>query len=73
MLPVAVAPKTGIDAYSPLGTVVVGGLLIGTILSLFDIPIMHSYIDDLSILARKSWARRPGKGQHSPSDPGGEI
>ena len=27
---------------------VVGGLLIGTILSLFDIPIMHAYIDDLT-------------------------
>ncbi len=74
MLPVAVAPKTGIDAYSPLGTVVVGGLLIGTILSLFDIPIMHSYIDDLSILVRKQWARRRGKGPNSPADPtGGKL
>ena len=25
----------------------VGGLLVGTILSLFDIPIMHTYVDDL--------------------------
>src|SRR5205823_5919530 len=47
MLPVALAPKTGLDAYQPLGTAVVGGLLIGTILSLFVIPIMHSYVDDL--------------------------
>lgn len=47
MLPVAIAPKTGMDAYSPLGTVVVGGLIVGTILSLLDIPIMHAYIDDL--------------------------
>jgi hydrophobic/amphiphilic exporter-1 (mainly G- bacteria), HAE1 family len=55
MLPVSVAPKTGIDAYSPLGTVIVGGLIVGTILSLFDIPIMHAYIDDLSNrLRRKS-------------------
>lgn len=49
MIPVAVSPRTGIDAYSPLGTVVVGGLIIGTILSLFDIPIMHTYVDDFSI------------------------
>ena len=48
MLPVAIAPKTGMDAYSPLGTVVVGGLIVGTILSLLDIPIMHAYIDDLA-------------------------
>jgi HAE1 family hydrophobic/amphiphilic exporter-1 len=47
MLPVAVVPKTGMDAYSPLGTVIVGGLIAGTILSLLDIPIMHAYVDDL--------------------------
>ena len=34
------------DAYQPLATAVVGGLLIGTVLSLFDIPIMHTYLDD---------------------------
>ena len=48
MLPVALAPRTGLDAYQPLATAVVGGLLIGTILSLFDIPIMHTYVDDLT-------------------------
>jgi HAE1 family hydrophobic/amphiphilic exporter-1 len=47
LLPVALAPKTGLDAYQPLATTVVGGLLIGTILSLFDIPIMHTFVDDL--------------------------
>ncbi|MGQ9524585.1 MAG: efflux RND transporter permease subunit [Armatimonadota bacterium] len=48
MAPVALRPKTGIDAYQPLGTVVIGGLFVGTILSLFDIPIMHTYVDDLA-------------------------
>jgi len=47
MLPVALAPKTGLDAYQPLATAVCGGLIIGTILSLLDIPIMHTYVDDL--------------------------
>lgn len=47
MLPVSIAPKTGMDAYSPLGTVIVGGLIVGTILSLLDIPIMHTYVDDM--------------------------
>jgi HAE1 family hydrophobic/amphiphilic exporter-1 len=46
MIPVAFFPKTGMDAYQPLGTVILGGLLVGTILSLFDIPIMHTYVDD---------------------------
>ncbi len=48
LLPIAVAPRTGLDAYQPLATAVVGGLLVGTILSLFDIPIMHTYLDDLT-------------------------
>lgn len=46
MLPVAFAPKTGLDAYQPLGMAIVGGLISGTVLSLFDIPIMHTYVDD---------------------------
>jgi hydrophobic/amphiphilic exporter-1 (mainly G- bacteria), HAE1 family len=48
MAPVAFFPRTGIDAYQPLGTVIIGGLVVGTVLSLFDIPIMHTYIDDFT-------------------------
>ena len=46
MAPVALFPRTGLDAYQPLGTTILGGLTIGTILSLFDIPIMHTFVDD---------------------------
>ena len=46
MIPIAFAPKTGLDAYQPLAVAVIGGLLAGTVLSLFDIPIMHTYVDD---------------------------
>ncbi|MHB9133344.1 MAG: efflux RND transporter permease subunit [Armatimonadota bacterium] len=46
MTPVAFFPKTGMDAYSPLATAVIGGLTVGTILSLLDIPILHTYADD---------------------------
>lgn len=60
MVPVAFFPKTGIDAYSPLGTVVIGGLIVGTILSLFDVPIMHTYVDDFirwlnRVFLRREW------------------
>ncbi|HEX2952178.1 MAG TPA: efflux RND transporter permease subunit, partial [Armatimonadota bacterium] len=47
MAPVAFFPKTGMDAYSPLATAVIGGLIVGTILSLLDIPILHTYADDV--------------------------
>jgi len=59
MLPVSIAPKTGMDAYSPLGTVVVGGLIVGTILSLLDIPIMHAYVDDLVNWLNRKFKRGP--------------
>lgn len=58
MLPVAIAPKTGLDAYQPLATTVVGGLLVGTILSLFDIPIMHTYVDDFIRWLNKTFLNR---------------
>jgi len=54
LLPVALAPKTGLDAYQPLATAVVGGLLAGTMLSLFVIPAMHTLMDDLA-----QWMGRP--------------
>jgi len=56
MLPVAVAPKTGMDAYQPLGTVIVAGLTAGTLLSLMVIPVMHALVDDLG-----QWAGRRRK------------
>jgi len=49
MSPVAFAPKTGMDAYQPLGVVIVGGLIMGTVLSLLVIPIMHTLVDDVAV------------------------
>jgi HAE1 family hydrophobic/amphiphilic exporter-1 len=61
LLPIAVAPRTGLDAYQPLATTVVGGLAIGTILSLFDIPIMHTVLDDLVRWLHKTFLNRDWK------------
>jgi HAE1 family hydrophobic/amphiphilic exporter-1 len=55
MAPVAFAPKSGIDAYQPLGTVIVAGLIAGTLLSLLVIPVMHAGVDDI---ARRFTRRR---------------
>ena len=61
MLPVALHPKTGLDAYQPLAVAVVGGLIVGTVLSLFDIPIMHAYMDDLTRWLNKTFLNREWK------------
>lgn len=58
MAPIAFAPKTGLDAYQPLAMAVVGGLIMGTILSLFDIPIMHTYVDDFIRWLNKTFLGR---------------
>jgi HAE1 family hydrophobic/amphiphilic exporter-1 len=52
LIPVAFFPRTGIDAYAPLATVVIGGLSIGTLLALFVVPVLHTYTDDLAALVR---------------------
>lgn len=55
MIPIAFWPKTGLDAYQPLAMAVIGGLIMGTILSLFDIPIMHTYVDDFVRWSNKTF------------------
>jgi HAE1 family hydrophobic/amphiphilic exporter-1 len=54
LVPVALWPQTGIDAYAPLATVIVGGLVVGTVLALFVVPVIHTYTDDLASLLRKA-------------------
>lgn len=58
MIPVAFFPKTGMDAYSSVGTVVIGGLVVGTMLSLLDIPIIHTYVDDFIKIVNRIFLRR---------------
>jgi HAE1 family hydrophobic/amphiphilic exporter-1 len=61
LVPVAFFPRTGIDAYAPLATVVIGGLAIGTVLALFVVPVIHTYTDDLANLVRAVLRRAPKK------------
>nr|MDQ2987466.1 efflux RND transporter permease subunit [Armatimonadota bacterium] len=58
MAGVAFWPKTGLDAYQPLGTVIIGGLIVGTVLSLLDIPVMHAIVDDISRWMQVKFLRR---------------
>lgn len=49
LAPVAFFPKTGLDAYSPLATVIIGGLTVSTVLTLFVVPTLHAAIDDVAV------------------------
>ncbi|MDO8479081.1 MAG: efflux RND transporter permease subunit [Candidatus Rokubacteria bacterium] len=62
LIPVAFFPRTGIDAYAPLATVVIGGLTMGTVLALFVVPVLHTYTDDLTKLAMAGLRRLRGRG-----------
>lgn len=46
LVPVAFLPKTGMDAYAPLATVIIGGLSLSTVLTLIAIPVIYSLVDD---------------------------
>ena len=48
LIPVAFFPTTGVDAYAPLATVVIGGLVMGTLHGLWVVPVLHTYTDDLA-------------------------
>ena len=52
LVPVAFFPKTGIDAYAPLATVIIGGLSISTVLTLLVVPVLHDALDDLPVWLR---------------------
>ncbi|HEX9259665.1 MAG TPA: efflux RND transporter permease subunit, partial [Acidimicrobiales bacterium] len=73
LIPVAFFPRTGIDAYAPLATVVIGGLAVGTVLALYVVPVVHTYTDDLTRLmgallrrARRQRPERPARASREP-------
>lgn len=67
LVPVAFFPKTGIDAYAPLATVIIGGLTISTVLTLFVVPVLYAAFDELGL------RRRARRGSARTAEPGGEA
>jgi len=52
LVPVAFFARTGIDAYAPLATVIIGGLSVSTVLTLFVVPVLHDTFFDLGEAVR---------------------
>ncbi len=53
MLPIAMATNATNALQAPLATVVIGGLTTSTILTLFVVPVVYTFFDDLARKARK--------------------
>ena len=47
MLPLALALGSGAEARAPMARAVVGGLITSTLLTLFVVPVMYTYLDDV--------------------------
>ncbi|MEG0815353.1 MAG: CusA/CzcA family heavy metal efflux RND transporter [Mucinivorans sp.] len=57
-VPMAIATTAGAEVQRPLATVVIGGLIISTILTLLIIPVFYRIVDTSSIFKRSKFARR---------------
>ncbi len=75
MLPLALATSSASQLQAPLATVVIGGLTTSTILTLFVVPVVYTFFDDLTKLGRKDkrdlappLAVEPSPGAVGPSD-----
>ncbi|MEL7521913.1 MAG: efflux RND transporter permease subunit, partial [Cyanobacteria bacterium J06553_1] len=51
-------PETGMDAYSPIATVILGGLVMSTLLTLVVVPVVYSFVDDTAEFFKRSSSRQ---------------
>lgn len=57
-VPMAIATSAGSEVQRPLATVVIGGLIVSTILTLIIIPILYQIVGRLTIMKRKPFMKR---------------
>jgi cobalt-zinc-cadmium resistance protein CzcA len=57
-VPMAIATTAGAEVQRPLATVVIGGLIVSTILTLIIIPVFYYLINSTAIIKRKPFMRK---------------
>jgi hydrophobic/amphiphilic exporter-1 (mainly G- bacteria), HAE1 family len=67
MLPLGLGLGEGAEMSSPLATVVIGGLLVSTLITLFLVPVVYTVCDDWLQILRRRFSKEP------PSDVSDEI
>jgi HAE1 family hydrophobic/amphiphilic exporter-1 len=55
MLPLALALGEGSEQRAPMGRAVIGGLITSTLLTLFVVPVVYTYLDDFSSWLARKW------------------
>ena len=57
-VPMAIATTAGAEVQRPLATVVIGGLFVSTLLTLFVVPVFYKLVGEASLLRRRPLFRR---------------
>ncbi|MCC7369360.1 MAG: efflux RND transporter permease subunit [Chloroflexi bacterium] len=59
LTPLAIGLEEGSETYKGMASVIIGGMLSSTLLSLLVVPCMYTYFDDLQRLIVRLWRWRP--------------
>ena len=62
MIPAALKHGLGSDVQRPLATVIVGGLISATALTLLLLPALYYWIEEQTVVVRHKWMTRPHRG-----------
>jgi hypothetical protein len=71
LMPLAIGLEEGSETYKGMASVIIGGMLSSTFLSLLVVPCMYTYFDDFQSLILRMWGWRPfskkqAAGAHQP-------
>ncbi len=58
LIPLTLGIGEGAELIAPIGSVVIGGLTLATILTLVVVPVMYTLLDDLSIKIKKKFTKK---------------
>ncbi len=73
VLPVALALGEGSEFRAPMARAVIGGMTTATLLTLIVIPVVYTYIDDLTAWLRRVFTRRGEAAKLVPRPTGGHL
>ena len=58
MLPLALGIAEGAEQRAPMGQAVIGGVITSSLLTLVVVPVVYTYLDDLTVWARRRFAAK---------------